>query len=372
MPPLWLEMLLPWVRIGYKIAGLEKVVDLTYQYGGKQGSDRLPYARVIEEFTDAHQGGGWFRDEAGQAFRSSLSARVARSVTARIVTACRCRNVPSRSGVPSGRVGSGNSGASARRSPVGSRRFRVDPSCGSSRSSGSLPTPRTTSRSAPTSMPSSLRAAWCTTVWVSTTRTATPRSTTRWCGWRRTSRSTRRSSTGTATSARPDDGPAAARYTEARMSREAMLLVGELGEDTVDFEPNYDGSLTQPTVLPAAFPNLLVNGASGHRGRHGHQHDPAQPRRGGRGRPLADQPPGRHAGQAHGVRPRPRPAHRRAAARPGRGAPGVRDRARRGAHARPGGDRPAGGQPRPAGHHRRPSCRTASAPRRSSRPSPTR
>ncbi|WBC15064.1 DNA topoisomerase IV subunit A [Micromonospora sp. WMMA1998] len=61
----------------------------------------------------------------------------------------------------------------------------------------------------------------------------------------------------------PDDGPAAARYTEARMSREAMLLVGELGEDTVDVEPNYDGSLTQPTVLPAAFPNLLVNGASG-------------------------------------------------------------------------------------------------------------
>ncbi|MDI5943538.1 DNA gyrase subunit A, partial [Micromonospora sp. DH15] len=61
----------------------------------------------------------------------------------------------------------------------------------------------------------------------------------------------------------PDDGPAAARYTEARMSHEAMLLVGELGEDTVDVEPNYDGSLTQPTVLPAAFPNLLVNGASG-------------------------------------------------------------------------------------------------------------
>ena len=39
----------------------------------------------------------------------------------------------------------------------------------------------------------------------------------------------------------PDDGPAAARYTEARMSREAMLLVGELGEGTVDFKPNYDG-----------------------------------------------------------------------------------------------------------------------------------
>jgi DNA gyrase subunit A len=61
----------------------------------------------------------------------------------------------------------------------------------------------------------------------------------------------------------PDDGPAAARYTEARLSREAMLLVGELDEGTVDFRPNYDGSLEEPTVLPAAFPNLLVNGISG-------------------------------------------------------------------------------------------------------------
>src|SRR3954470_837672 len=61
----------------------------------------------------------------------------------------------------------------------------------------------------------------------------------------------------------PDDGPAAARYTEARMSREAMLLVGELGEGTVDFKPTYDGDAVEPKVLPAAFPNLLVNGTSG-------------------------------------------------------------------------------------------------------------
>ncbi|ASR34586.1 DNA topoisomerase IV [Prauserella marina] len=61
----------------------------------------------------------------------------------------------------------------------------------------------------------------------------------------------------------PDDGPAASRYTEARMSPEAMLLVGELGEETVGFRPNYDGSLQEPSVLPAAFPNLLVNGTSG-------------------------------------------------------------------------------------------------------------
>ncbi|MGI5164078.1 DNA gyrase/topoisomerase IV subunit A [Spirillospora sp. CA-253888] len=60
-----------------------------------------------------------------------------------------------------------------------------------------------------------------------------------------------------------DDMPAAMRYTEARLSREAMQLVGSLDEDTVDFRPNYDGQETEPEVLPAAFPNLLVNGASG-------------------------------------------------------------------------------------------------------------
>jgi DNA gyrase subunit A len=60
-----------------------------------------------------------------------------------------------------------------------------------------------------------------------------------------------------------DDGPAASRYTEARMAPAAMLMVSGLDEDTVDFVPNYDDTQTQPEVLPAAFPNLLVNGASG-------------------------------------------------------------------------------------------------------------
>ena len=60
-----------------------------------------------------------------------------------------------------------------------------------------------------------------------------------------------------------DDGPAASRYTEARMAPAALLMVEGLGEDTVDFVPNYDDTQTQPEVLPAAFPNLLVNGASG-------------------------------------------------------------------------------------------------------------
>ena len=60
-----------------------------------------------------------------------------------------------------------------------------------------------------------------------------------------------------------DDGPAAARYTEARMAPATIAMTADLGEDVVDFEPNYDNQLTQPTVLPAAFPNLLVNGTSG-------------------------------------------------------------------------------------------------------------
>ena len=61
----------------------------------------------------------------------------------------------------------------------------------------------------------------------------------------------------------PDDPPAAARYTEARLAPAAMSLVDGLTEETVDFEPNYDGSEQQPSVLPAAYPNLLVNGTSG-------------------------------------------------------------------------------------------------------------
>ncbi|SOB94899.1 DNA topoisomerase IV subunit A [Rhodobacter maris] len=59
------------------------------------------------------------------------------------------------------------------------------------------------------------------------------------------------------------DGPAASRYTEARMAPPAEALLEGLAEDAVDFRPNYDGTLTEPVVLPAAFPNLLANGASG-------------------------------------------------------------------------------------------------------------
>ncbi|MEV6288115.1 DNA topoisomerase IV subunit A [Kribbella sp. NPDC051770] len=60
-----------------------------------------------------------------------------------------------------------------------------------------------------------------------------------------------------------DDGPAAMRYTECRMAPSALAMTNGLDEDVVDFKPNYDGREEEPSVLPAAFPNLLVNGAAG-------------------------------------------------------------------------------------------------------------
>ena len=59
------------------------------------------------------------------------------------------------------------------------------------------------------------------------------------------------------------DPPAADRYTEARLTRVSTALLEDLDKEAVDFYPNYDGSETQPTVLPARFPNLLVNGSDG-------------------------------------------------------------------------------------------------------------
>ena len=60
-----------------------------------------------------------------------------------------------------------------------------------------------------------------------------------------------------------DDAPAAMRYTEARLAPPATLMTASIDEDVVEFGPNYDGQETEPEVLPAAYPNLLVNGASG-------------------------------------------------------------------------------------------------------------
>ncbi|WP_332771789.1 DNA gyrase subunit A [Phenylobacterium sp.] len=60
-----------------------------------------------------------------------------------------------------------------------------------------------------------------------------------------------------------NDPPAAMRYTESRMTKAAMMIVADLDKDTVDFKENYDGSESEPVVLPSRIPNLLVNGAGG-------------------------------------------------------------------------------------------------------------
>ena len=59
------------------------------------------------------------------------------------------------------------------------------------------------------------------------------------------------------------DSAAAMRYTEARLAKVAHSLIDDIDKDTVDFMPNYDETLREPTVLPASYPNLLVNGANG-------------------------------------------------------------------------------------------------------------
>ncbi len=61
----------------------------------------------------------------------------------------------------------------------------------------------------------------------------------------------------------PDFGPAAARYTECRLEPLAMAMLADIDENTVDFADNYSGEVTEPTVLPARYPNLLVNGSQG-------------------------------------------------------------------------------------------------------------
>jgi DNA gyrase subunit A len=74
-----------------------------------------------------------------------------------------------------------------------------------------------------------------------------------------------------------NDGAAAPRYTECRMAPLSVEMVRDIDQDTVDFGPNYDGKTRSRSVLPARFPNLLVNGSAGHRRRHGHPDPAAQP-----------------------------------------------------------------------------------------------
>ena len=170
-------------------------------------------------------------------------------------------------------------------------------------------------------------------------------------------------STVTATSARPTTRRRTMRYTECRLDAPALAMTDSLDEDVVDFRPNYDGRDTEPTVLPAAFPNLLVNGGQRDRGRHGHQHGAAQPRRGD----LGGAPPARPARTRRldeimrfvpgpdlptgGKHRRPRRHPRRLRRRP-RLVPDPGDHPHRGDHAAPAGHR---------GHR---TARTTSGPER--------
>ena len=148
----------------------------------------------------------------------------------------------------------------------------------------------------------------------------------------------------------PDDPPAAMRYSECRMAPAAMPMTQGIDEDTVDFKPNYDSREFEPVVLPAAFPNLLVNGASGiavgmatnlaphnlievvQALRHLITHPEGDPRR-----PDA-------------LHPRPRPPHRRQDRRPRRHPRRVRDRQGLVPDARQRPDRER--HPAPQGHRR--------------------
>src|SRR5258705_166802 len=112
------------------------------------------------------------------------------------------------------------------------------------------------------------------------------------------------------------DSAAAYRYTEARLTRVAMTMLEDIDKNTVDFVPNYDDRLQEPTVLPGRLPNLLVNGSAGVAGgenTHNPPHQPGEGVAGGGGTGGPSQPP-RHK-QPEGAR-RPPPPHPGACPRP--------------------------------------------------------
>ena len=189
--------LLRWVRIGYKQEDLRRVTGITYDHGGKQGNDRLPFRPVGAEFSAAHAGGGcasFLRVESVEPVDPDTTYDI--------------------------QVGADEHAFVAEGHVVHNCMGKYHPHGDTAIYDAMVRLAQNFSLNVPLI-------------------------------------------DGHGNFGSPDDGPAAARYTEARMSREAMLLVGELGEGTVDFRPNYDGSLSEPVVLPAAFPNLLVNGTSG-------------------------------------------------------------------------------------------------------------
>ena len=95
------------------------------------------------------------------------------------------------------------------------------------------------------------------------------------------------------------DNPAAMRYTEVRLTRLAEeLMRDDIDKETIDWVPNYDGSLSEPSVLPAKYPEPARQRLVGHRRRHGHEHPAAQPRRSHRRLPDDDRQPCRRPGRS--------------------------------------------------------------------------
>jgi DNA gyrase subunit A len=258
------RFLLSWSKIGHKRDGLWRVVEIDYRHSGKQGNDRLPYRAVMAEFSAAHVGVGWFRDTDGSAFRASLngaSGQAVRYGKNRLGTASADRFFPLSRAESDGwidklhRIGS----------PLADR---LDALAGFSfltvESVTSVDSDTTYDIQVGTDEHTFVAEGFVVhncmgkyhphgdlAIYDAMVRMAQDFSL------------NAPLIDGHGNFGSPDDGPAASRYTEARMSDEAMLLVGELGEETVDFRPNYDGSLQEPVVMPAAFPNLLVNGTSG-------------------------------------------------------------------------------------------------------------
>ena len=154
------------------------------------------------------------------------------------------------------------------------------------------------------------------------------------------------------------DPPAAQRYTEARLTRLGASMMADIEKETVDFQPTYDDSSVEPTVLPTVLPEPARQRRGRHRGRHGHQHPAPQPGRGGGRAHLPAREPGPHARRAARGRDRAHPRARtsRPPASSGpRGHPaGLPHRPRLGRDARARRDRDAQGRPRVDRHHRDP------------------
>ena len=156
--------------------------------------------------------------------------------------------------------------------------------------------------------------------WATTTRTATRRSTTRWCAWRRTSPCATRWSTARATSATSTAITPPPRATpRARLTDGRRLLLEGIDEDTVDFRPTYDGARQEPVGPAGQLPQPARQRLLRHRRRHGDQHPAAQRRRAVHRAPASHQASERHHREAGRVRAGPglphRRRHRRAARR---------------------------------------------------------